>query len=172
MWNSQNWRRKGSAAAAVAETKHLGTGLNLRGRVWVFPAEASNSQNEWEINFCRFSCTVLLATAKKQDSQHSDQATWQIHRPREGLLSWNYKLPHNEDSWAHRTPPAAAHTTSLTPFLVKEVWNYQVFLEQSFHPEARGVRAVCFILKPEESKLSVSSFHPLSPPTSFSTAEK
>lgn len=70
---------------------------------------------EWETH----SCTVLLATIKTQDSQHPGQATWEIHR--EDLLDYNYDLPYDEDNRAQGTPPTAAHSTSVTPFLIKEV---------------------------------------------------
>lgn len=107
---------------------------------------ASHSLNEWETHLCFFSFSVQSATVKSC-SQHPDQATWKIPRPREDLWDSNCNLPRNEDNSAYRTLPlAAAHSTSWTPFLVKEVWNYQGFLERIFYPEARRARAVCFIL--------------------------
>lgn len=144
--NPQNWRTKGNATADITETEYLGTWPNRRGRILVFSAGASHSLNEWEMDSCCFSCAVLLAVIGKQDSEHPDKAAWKIHRPRENLLDWNYNLPCNEDNWAHGTPrllltPHLWHHFSLRKYEIT-----RVVLEQSFHPGASRVRAVCFIL--------------------------
>lgn len=107
----------------------------------------SESLPKWMGNgFLLLSCAVLLATIEKQDSEHPNKATWKIHRPRENLLDWNYNLPCNEDNRAHGTPrllltPHLWHHFSLRKYEIT-----RVVLEQSFHPGASRVRAVCFIL--------------------------